>query len=513
MANIILKNGAGQPIEYKDVEAIEVPQADEQILAQTVIVGFAYSDEFGLYVLEIYPSPLSLEIGGKYTVVWDGTPYECTCQDLSAVQSGAIGVGNLADFGGTGNGEPFIMVALGGAALCASTDESESHTVAVLKKGGVQIFSAGSAGNDVRYVTFKNGDTTLYVKPVATGDDCVDVLAKGFIETPTKESTAQTDYTYSGWSLTNGGAASNVLGAVTENRTVYAAYTESVRRYTISYYDGDTLLKTESLPYGTTPSYSPAKNGYTFTGWTPEAAAVTGDASYYANWIEKYDFASLTWAQISEISESGEADKAFELGAKKTFSYKLGTSNYTGVAEIVGFNHDDRADGQGKAGITLRLNGCTDQLEGIQSGSSNKSWDECEARKYNPYHKIATDNYGVESALYNVIKPVTKKFYHWANGTMSTTTDGAFLPSMTELGYNMTHPEGEAYELFATKNKVLGAAYPELISKNNAGVARGYWTRTKSGNYHFHTISTAGASASTDQATSAKYARVYYACV
>ncbi|MBO5700937.1 MAG: hypothetical protein J6S71_00700, partial [Clostridia bacterium] len=88
-----------------------------------------------------------------------------------------------------------------------------------------------------------------------------------------------------------------------------------------------------------------------------------------------------------------------------------------------------------------------------------------------------------------------------------------FLPSMTELGYNMANPEGEAYELFATKNKVLGAAYPELISKNNAETARGYWTRTKSGNYHFYTISTAGASASIDQAISGKYARVYYTCI
>ncbi|MBO5700896.1 MAG: hypothetical protein J6S71_00495, partial [Clostridia bacterium] len=481
MANIILKNGVGQPIEYSGVETIEIPEADATIAPETEFRGFAYDDEFGLYILAVEPSPITFELGEIYRVYWDGTIHLCQAQDLSAMTEGAIGVGNLADFGGTGNGEPFIMVALGGATMCATTDEGESHTVAINKKGGTQIFSAGVAtsvttelnftdvvekeiypeqnlegfafseiwgahtvvtdahfdlvlgekykvywdgewwecetqdagavmegalmlgngsnfglsGNnepfaigwlgvgitflsvgseapshtvavnqfvagmnitrasegelissvaipkpdtlipeniakdvnvagivgthegggggssdDVRYVTFMNGGVELYVKPVATGDDCVDVLAKGFIETPTKESTAQTDYTYSGWSLTNGGAASNVLGAVTENRTVYAAYTESVRRYTISYYDGDTLLKTESLPYGTIPSYAPAKEGYTFTGWTPAVEPVTCDASYTAIWIEKYDFASLTWDQISEISESGEADKA-----------------------------------------------------------------------------------------------------------------------------------------------------------------------------------------------------------
>lgn len=516
MANIILKNGAGVPVTYSGIETIEIPRADEQLLAETTFVGFDYMEEFGLYAMQVYPSPLIFEVGEKYEIAWDGTSYECTCQDLSAVEEGAIGVGELSDFGGAGSGEPFIIVFVDGAALCASFSEGDSHTVAVSIKGGTQIFSAGGGSSqDVRYVTFMNGENVLYVKPVAVGDDCVDVLAKGFIETPTKESTAQTVYSYSGWSLTNGGAAADVLGAVTENRTVYAAYTESVRRYTVSYYDGDTLLKTESIPYGTTPSYAPLKEGYTFTGWTPAVEPVTCDASYTASWIEKYDFASLSWDQISEISRAGNAATAFELGAKKTFTYKAYGSVYTGVAEIVGFDHDDLADGSGKAGITLRLNGCTDQLEGVQGGSYNKSWDTCEGRTSGAvtmYNDYTTKGYGVETALYNVIRPVTKKFYHWTNGEISTTTDGLFLPSISELGFFGVHDEGSAYEKFGGF-KFTGTAYPELISTNNDGTPRGYWTRSKGGNYHFYGISSTGVAAITDQAISSSYARVYYTCV
>lgn len=83
----------------------------------------------------------------------------------------------------------------------------------------------GAASDDVRYVTFMNGNTVLYKKAVATGDDCVDVLAKGLIETPTKESDDQYDYTYCGWGASDGGAADDtILQNITEDKTVYAVY-------------------------------------------------------------------------------------------------------------------------------------------------------------------------------------------------------------------------------------------------------------------------------------------------
>lgn len=153
----------------------------------------------------------------------------------------------------------------------------------------IRAISGGSS--DVCYVTFKNGSTTLYKKAVAVGDDCVDVLAKGLLTTtPTKASTAQYHYTYSGWSRTNGGAASDTaLSNVTANRTVYAAFTSSVRSYTITYYDSDgtTVLKTETLVYGATPNYVPSKSGFDFAGWTPALGTVTGTTSYTAKWAEK----------------------------------------------------------------------------------------------------------------------------------------------------------------------------------------------------------------------------------
>jgi hypothetical protein len=140
----------------------------------------------------------------------------------------------------------------------------------------------------VKYVIFKNGDVELYRMPVLKGDICKDPVLTGAISTPVKGSTVQYDFTYAGgWSLTNGGAVdANALSNVTDDRIVYATYTSSLRSYTITFYDGESVLKSESYEYGSIPSYSPEKGGYNFIGWQPEISVVTGNAEYYAQWEE-----------------------------------------------------------------------------------------------------------------------------------------------------------------------------------------------------------------------------------
>lgn len=80
-----------------------------------------------------------------------------------------------------------------------------------------------------KYVSFVGATgRVLYVMLVLSGEDCEDPVTKGYIATPTKDSIAGYDYTYSGWSLTEGDVASSTaLVNITENRTVYAVFTES----------------------------------------------------------------------------------------------------------------------------------------------------------------------------------------------------------------------------------------------------------------------------------------------
>lgn len=82
-------------------------------------------------------------------------------------------------------------------------------------------------GESLCYVSFIGADgRELHREPVFEGYDCPDPVASNIIETPTKASTVYETYTFSGWSKTQGGAAeANVLSAIEQDITLYAAFT------------------------------------------------------------------------------------------------------------------------------------------------------------------------------------------------------------------------------------------------------------------------------------------------
>lgn len=325
----------------------------------------------------------------------------------------------------------------------------------------------GGSSADVRYVTFMNGETVLYVKPVAVGDDCVDVATKELIEEPTKESTAQYTYTHSGWSLTDGGEAdSTALQAVTEDRTVYAAFTESVRNYTVNFYDGETLLKSVEVAYGGSYEYAYSKDNYLFTGWLPEPTNITGDMDCYAQLEESYTFADASWEYIADMSARGLASTAFALGDTKDVEVvDVAGRTHTLQFHIVGFNHDDLADGTGKAGISIVSKEAFLMSSAHSSGYTKGFWSLTQLNRYilkagwedHPYRTTAVQGGfmdGLPTALRGVIKEVTKKYDKYGDSTVYSCTDTAWIPSTTEmLGngiYYSKNDVGEQYEYYKT---------------------------------------------------------------
>ncbi len=131
-------------------------------------------------------------------------------------------------------------------------------------------------------VTWKNYDgTVLYELPdVMIGDEPVYAG-----EAPVRAADAQYTYTFSGWDP--------AMGAISGDATYTAQYTTVLNEYTVTWknYDG-TVLKTEKVAYGTVPEYAgdaPAKEStadaeYKFSTWFPEIAAVSGDATYTAQY-------------------------------------------------------------------------------------------------------------------------------------------------------------------------------------------------------------------------------------
>lgn len=219
-------------------------------------------------------------------------------------------------------------------AIRSKTGSTDAIKVSDMASKIEGISVGGGTVEGVHYVTFmsEDGSTELYKRPVADGDDCADPVERGLISAPTKESTVQYDYSFVGWATTpNGALDETALNAVAEDKTVYAAFASALRYYTITYYDedGTTVLKTESLAYGSMPSYTPVKGGYVFDGWQTELTPVEGDASYIATWSNSIASGTFTsgaeWALTPDyklvISGVGEMD-AYSSGNQPWADYK-----------------------------------------------------------------------------------------------------------------------------------------------------------------------------------------------
>jgi len=173
-------------------------------------------------------------------------------------------------------------------------------------------------------VVFKNGDATLKSVEVAEG---ATVTYSGPI--PSKAATEQYEYTFSGWAESEGGEAVDLATVtLTENKTFYAVFTESVRSYTVAWnIDGTTTE--EQVAYGATPEYkgtTPTKptvgnTSYTFIGWASSLSgealealpAITGDVTYYAVFEEvtaQTKF-TITWKN-GEVELEKDVDVEYE---------------------------------------------------------------------------------------------------------------------------------------------------------------------------------------------------------
>lgn len=174
----------------------------------------------------------------------------------------------------------------------------------------------------------------------------------------------------------------------------------------------------------------------------------------------------FTWAQIDYISENGLMSDYFNIGDTKNIA--IGSTTY--VVEIVGFSHDDKADGSGKAGLTFGLKDCLNTAYQMNSSNTNAGgWGSCALRatlRGDIWNQLPSD-------LRGVIKEVTKKASAGNSSiTISSYTDTLFLFAEKEIFGSAKYSvngEGTQYARFTTSNT--------RIKKLN-GSATYWWLRS-----------------------------------
>ncbi len=161
-------------------------------------------------------------------------------------------------------------------------------------------------------VTWKNGNITLETdKNVVYG-----TVPEYNGVTPTKQETAQFSYTFSGWTP----EVAAVTGAVTYS----AVFDSTVRNYVVTFKnDNGKVLQTVNVKYGETPKYTgytpekPADEEYTyeFDGWSPEIVAVTGAATYTAQFKGTLIPVQSSSSEVASSSSEEQSSSSQELSS------------------------------------------------------------------------------------------------------------------------------------------------------------------------------------------------------
>lgn len=199
-----------------------------------------------------------------------------------------------------------------------------------------------------------------------------------------------------------------------------------------------------------------------------------GGTGYDLTFAPSYDpvFANNTWEQIIEACHNNEVPETWKVTDQKSMT--IGGEDY--LIDIIGKNHDDYADGSGKAPLTFQLHDCYKLKKAMQKTTTNsKGWSRCDMRETDLPIILKQMPTEVQSGIREVNKLTSESY------TIVTTADKLFLLSEIEIfgsDENSGKGEGTQYDYYKAGNSKV---------KNYIDSAIEWWERSPyNGNNRFY---------------------------
>lgn len=159
-------------------------------------------------------------------------------------------------------------------------------------------------------------------------------------------------------------------------------------------------------------------------------------------------FGNNSWNTIAQVSAEISANNMTSAQVAETYGWNLGdtksetlTTGEVIQLRIIGYNHDDKSDGSGKAGMTLQMAGMLETKYAMNTKADARGgWEQCSFRKTT----LPTIKATFPQSLLGVIKTVDKYSASSSLGNKTKTTDDMFILAQIEL--TGTEPENNADE-------------------------------------------------------------------
>ena len=193
-------------------------------------------------------------------------------------------------------------------------------------------------------------------------------------------------------------------------------------------------------------------------------------------------FGNNSWADIIKACQKKQVPNTWNVGD----SCNMIINNTTYAIDIIGKNHDDYADGSGKAPLTFQLHDCYADKKAMNSSDTNSGgWKNSEMRTTHLPSILALMPTEVQNGIREVNKLTSEGSQ---SATINTTADKLFLLSEVEIFGSTTFSaagEGTQYDYYKAGNSKV---------KNRNGSASSWWERSPhaSVSTHFCTVNSSG---------------------